>query len=300
MTSSLASKVLCVNLKKSCLGTSFVDESLTGTLEVQTGAQPGSVKGSKKILGDALKPMRNLLRTAGALVKENSLPGISDDLRIVTPKALDLIRKELAKIEDEIADEVEILRSQWPQLIEADKIRLDKAFDLSLYPASDELSQYFTVRLTTCDLPQGDYFRVEGLTDESMAKLKEDHAKMIAAVRTAAKNDVHKNLVELIGRIAENLDKPDIGKLHATTFTNLQEYLAKVPDLNITNDPQLEEMRVDALAKLNFTMQQVKASATLKEQAASAAKDILAKFGGGHRKLLLAVEPLTPSAEKAA
>jgi hypothetical protein len=310
-TTPLENKVLCVNLRKTCLGTSFVDGYLTETLEVQTGARNRKVKGSKKILGDGLKAIQTIQRRLGEYVKEQTLPGISADLRIVTPKVLEDIRNEVDKAEVAIAEEVAKLSepvtwthpdtgeifdlTRWAALIRQDEIDLDKAFDPTDYPPIENLEGFFTVRLTVCDLPKGDYFRVEGLTEEAVAKLKEDHAKTLEAVKAAGKNEVHRKLTELIGRIADNLGREDISKLHDTTFTNLQEYLAKVPDLNISGDPQLEALRLEAEAALNYTMAQVKASAVLKEQAAEAAKDILNRFGRGTRRLNLTAAP-TPAA----
>lgn len=117
-------------------------------------------------------------------------------------------------------------------------------------------------------------------------------------VKSAAKNDLHKQLLTAVTRIAEGLDKEDISKLHNTTFSNLQELLAKVPDLNITNDPMLEELRKQAEASLNYQMDQVKKSAVLKEQAQEAAKAILATYGGGVRRI--SMTPSAPSPQSSA
>lgn len=301
----ITKKVLCVNLKTSCLGTSFVDDFLTETLEVRTGAKKGKAKGSKKILGDGLKPIRQLIRGLRTYVAEVTLPGISPDLRICTPKVLDEIRAEARRVEDKITEEINALSNhvtwgnpktaeassmtKWRSLIEQDRIDLEQAFDEKDYPPIENLSSFFSIRLTTCDLPAGDYFRVEGLTDEAIQQLKADHARIMEQVKSAAKNEVSKKIVEMVQRIADNLSKEDISKLRATTFDNLLEYLAKVPDLNITGDPVLEQMRVEALEKLNYTMAQVKASHVLKEQAAEAAKEFLAAFGQGKRRLAVSV-----------
>lgn len=317
---SIASKVLCVNLKTSCLGTSFVDPTLTANLEHSTGADVGKVKGSKKILGNHLKPVRALLREARTYVNEASLPGISDDLRIVTPKRLAEIREHLADIETRMAEEIAKFSetvayqppplpdgtpqapqemSRWLACIEEDRVGLKEAFDPHDYPPLENLPTFFSVRLSVCDLPAGDYLRVEGLTDETIDKLKAEHSQMLERVGAAARNEVHKKLVEMLSRISENLDQEDISRLKSTTFTNLQDYLAKVPDLNITNDPQLEAMRVACTERLNVSMAAVKASAQLKERAKEAATEILSRFGGGNRKIMLA-DPVDADASVAA
>jgi hypothetical protein len=327
---SLSNKVLCINLRTSCLGTSFVDSTLTAHLEHVTGADKKKVKGSKKILGDALKEIQSELRGVKTFAKENSLPGISDDLRIITPKLLDKVRAEVLATEERIqalvakfsevvsftpatvTDQVDergqrivtlhepMTMTLWQSLQEQDKIDLKGAFDPHDYPPLENLPQFFSVRLTTCDLPQGDFFRVEGLTDEAVEKLKADHAKMVESISSAARNDVHRKLVEMVNRVAESLAKEDISKLHNTTFTNLLDYLDQVPDLNITNDPHLDAMVREVREKLNFTMAQVKASAVLKEQAAAAAKDILNRFGKSERKVIVDLSPEPAAAESAA
>lgn len=304
--STLSKKVVCINLKKKCLGTSFVDASLTASLEQSTGAEEGKVKGSKKILGKSLKPLQALIRQAGEIAKEISLPGISDDLRIITPSRLLELQGHIVEIEQKIAEEVAkfsdtvICDGQEMTYYEAlkhqDKEGLKAAYDPYDYPPIENLGLFFTLRLTVCDLPQGDYFRVEGLTEDAISKMKADHAKMIEAVSANAKNEVNKKLCELIGKVAERMSDPD-SKIYDTLFTNLQDYADKIPDLNITNDPQLEAMRVAVKETLNLNANQARASRTLKAQAATAAKDILAKFGGGNRKILMAA-PINEDADE--
>lgn len=297
MSANLSKKVLCVNLKTSCLGSTVTDAELTAGLRNQTGAEDGAVRATKKILEEATKPMRKLRSELRRYLNSVSLPGISDDLRIVTPKRLEEITKKLAEYEAEDAGLVSELAENYDAHKAKDKARLGTAYDEALYPPVENLPQFFTLRLTVCDLPQGDYFRVEGLTDEAIEKLKQQHEKTMAQVQAAAKNEVHKRFVEMLRRIADNLAKEDISKLHNTTFDNLIEFVDQVPDLNITNDPQLEAMRVEVKEKLNFTMAQVKASAVLKEKAQQAAKEILTKFGGAVRRVIVDTsEPDTAAA----
>ncbi|EIQ01076.1 hypothetical protein OpiT1DRAFT_05644 [Opitutaceae bacterium TAV1] len=287
MSTNLAKKVLCVNLRTTCLGSTVTDPILTADLRQKTGAEEGAVRATKKILEDATKPMRKLRAELGRYIRSVTLPGISDDLRIVTPKRLEEIRQKIADYEARDADLVAELADNYQTHKDADKVRLGTAYDETLYPPVENLPAFFTLRLTVCDLPAGDYFRVEGLTEEAIQKMKNEHAKMLEAVSATAKNEVHKKLVGLIQHIADKLTDPDAKKFYDSTFTNLHEYLAQVPDLNITGDPQLEEMRKEALEKLSFTMEQIKASAILKEQAAAAAKDFLSKFGASNRKVLV-------------
>ena len=57
-------------------------------------------------------------------------------------------------------------------------------------------------------------------------------------------------------------------------------------ELNVTNDPVIEALRKEAAEKLNLSMETVKASRILKDQAAADAKSMVARFGAvGARKL---------------
>lgn len=287
--STFANKVLCVGLRTSCLGTTAQDQEATEEVLAKNGAQRGSMRVTKTVLADAIKPARKRRATARKWFNSVTLPGVSDDLRITTPARLPEIQAEIARLRQEDEDWLnEVLIPNYDVFKQQDRLKLNGAFDPSLYPDPQDLHQHFNILLTVTDMPSGDYARVQGLDAAAKQQMEQQHQKMLQSIGQQARNEVMGKLAKLIGHVAEKLSNPDAKAFHETTFTNLKEYLAIVPDLNITGDPQLEAIRKEAEERLNYSMSMVKQSVFLKEQAATAAKEIMTRFGaiGTGRKLV--------------
>ncbi len=287
MNNNLQSKVLCMGLKTSCLGTTLTDEEVTDEVLARHNAQKGSMRVSKTRLRDAIMPFKQLRGKAREYFNRETLPGISDDLRIIPSSRVARVQAKIAEFNEQDARLLSTLIANYGLEVEKDRAALGDRFDQSLYPPADALGQHFSIQLTVCDLPSGDFNRIQGLTEEARAQMEREHAALLVQVGVNARNDVMRKLTGLIQTVADKLSNPDAKAYHASTFTNLQEYLDQVPELNITNDPVLEQMRVAAREQLNFSMQQVRDSEVLKEQAAANAKNILSTFGAmGQRKLV--------------
>ena len=283
---NIASKVLCTGLKTTCLGTSLTDEEVTSEVLHRHNALKGAMRVTKTRLKDAIDPFKKLRGEARRYFNSETLPGISDDLRIIPSTRLVKMQEAIVAFNERDATLLSELRHNYADEIEKDRAALGDRFDASLYPPADALGQHFSLQLTVCDLPSGDYARIAGLDDAAKAQMKLEHDAMLVQVGTNARNDVMKKLTGLIQVVADKMGNPDAKAFHESTFTNLKEYLDLVPELNITNDPVLEQMRREATDKLNFSMQTVKNSDTLKAAAAANAKSILTRFGAvGARKL---------------
>lgn len=264
----------------------MTDEDVTTEVLQRHNAVKGSMRVTKTRLRDAMEPFRKLRGEARRHFNGGTLPGISDDLRIIPSARIEALRGKIVEFNDRDAVLLSDLRGNYAAEIEKDRAALGDRFDPSLYPPEDALGQHFSIQLTVCDLPSGDYNRIAGLDDAAKAQMKLEHDAMLVQVGTNARNDVMKKLTGLIQVVADKMGNPDAKAFHESTFTNLKEYLDLVPELNITNDPVLEQMRREATDKLNFSMATVKNSETLKAAAAENAKSILTRFGAlGARKL---------------
>ena len=287
---NIANKVLCVGLKTTCLGTSLTDKEVTNEVLANHNAIKGAMRVTKTRLKDAIDPFRKLRAEARNFFNRETLPGISDDLRLVPSSRLKRVQDKIADFNLRDGQLLSDLRVNYDVHVEKDRAALGDRFDPDLYPPLEVLGSYFSITLTTCDLPSGDFNRVIGLDEEAKERMKKEHEAMLVQVGVNARNDVMKTMTQLIQTLADKLSNPDAKVFHESTIENLKEYLDKVPDLNITNDPVLEELRKVASTKLNYTMGELKKSAILKERAAQDAKAILANFGamGSGRKIIAA------------
>jgi hypothetical protein len=284
---NIANKVLCAGLKTSCLGTTLTDEAVTTEVLARHGAQKGAMRVTKTRLKDAMESFKKLRSEARRYFNGETLPGISDDLRIIPSARLGKLQDKIAEFRSRDAELLGKLLTNYAAEIEKDRAVLGDRFDISLYPAPDALGQHFDLRLIVCDLPSGDYARVAGLDEAARAQMQKEHDAMLTQVSVAARNEVMHKLTDLIQNVADKLSNPDAKVYRESTFENLKEYLDKVQELNITNDPVIEAMRAEAATKLNLSMKVVRDSEVLKEQAAADAKAILGRFGAlGNRKLV--------------
>lgn len=288
MNTEFTTKVLCVGLRTSCLGTSVKDQEATAEVTESRGAKAGKYNATKKLYGDALKPFQQNRRQARGWFRSMTLPGISDELRITTPARLPEIQAKIQEHQNKDAELIAKIKPRWYEIIDADRRDLGDGFDPNNYPAPENLEQFFLINLIVTDMPAGDYARVQGLTQAAVEEMKEQHQKMLLSIGNTARNEVYRHLTNLIAKISDKLTNPDAEKFHDSLFDNLHEYLKLVPDLNITGDPQLEALRKEAAEKLNFTTDQIRKWRLLKEEAATNAKSILKNFGnvGGGRKLV--------------
>lgn len=285
---TLAQRVLCLGIRTSCLGTSMLDNEETEKVLSDNNAKKGSLRVQRTRLKNAIAPFRQLRGELNRWYRSISLPGISDDLRLIPSSRLEAIREKFQTFVDRDAELLRKLRDNYEKEIEADKVLLGERFDASLYPAKEDLAQAFSLSLQVMDLPSGDFERLSNLTAADRARLKAEHDAMVTQMGVAARTEVVSKLTALISKVAEKLTDPDAEVYRESTLTNLKEYLAEVPSLNVTNDPTITAMATAAQERLNFTMAELKKSQFMKEQAAAAAKDILANFGalGSTRKMV--------------
>jgi hypothetical protein len=286
MNADLQAKVLCTGLKTTCLGTSLSDEDVTNEVLARHNAHKGAMRVTKTRLKDAIDPFKKLRGEARRFFNGETLPGISDDLRIIPSSRLERLRAKIREFNDRDAALLATLRANYAAEIEKDRAALGDRFDAALYPAAETLGQHFSIQLTVCDLPQGDYERIAGLDADARERMRQEHEAMLVQVGVNARSEVMKKLTGLIQTVAEKMSDPDAKVFHASTFDNLAQYLDQVRELNVTNDPVIEALRAEAAAKLSLSMDTVKRSAALKAKVAEDAKSILNRFGAmGARKL---------------
>jgi hypothetical protein len=296
---NITNKVLCAGLRTTCLGNTLTDDEVTREVLVKHNAVKGSLRVTKTRLKDALEPFRKLRGEARRYFNSESLPGISEDLRIIPSSRLERVREKVREFNDRDAALLAELQQNYSAEIEKDRALLGDRFDISLYPSPDMLGQHFSIQLTVCDLPSGDYSRIAGLDETARERMRAEHDAMLVQVGVNARSEVMRKLTDLIQNVAEKMADPDVERYRNSTFDNLKAYLDQVQELNVTNDPIIEGMRAAAAEKLNTSMDVVKKSDVLKAKIAADARDILNRFGTVQRKLLPST-PAAPESEKVA
>lgn len=104
-------------------------------------------------------------------------------------------------------------------------------------------------------------------------------AEWLSASLTIAAMDLQEKLEEAIRKVAERCASD--GKLYQSTFDNLKELLAMVPDLNLANDPKIMAIAKQAEMLANQDKDAVVNRPQYRKQLAKEADRLLSIFGGG-------------------
>ncbi|MDR1282408.1 MAG: hypothetical protein LBK99_16540 [Opitutaceae bacterium] len=286
MTTStdLTKKILVVDLSIGCLGTSTTDTEATNEVIKKNAASHDAGRFSKNLLKEPLAPIKRIMGKARRLHREYTLPGLSRGLNVL-PVSLHAKYTELMTAKQtEYFEAVAVFRSGYETHKADDQNKLGTLFRPSDYPPAETLDRYFKFDFTVLDMPQGDFQRLDGIYSVRAQELKANYEKRMQEIGETAANTVRKTLAELIGKVAERLSDPE-AKVYDSLLQNLRDYLAMVPALNVTNDPEVELVRAEALQKLDVSTEMLRKSQFAREQTALSAQSIVKRFGAsGIRK----------------
>lgn len=284
------SKIVNASLTCRALGATVKDDAASKEVCERKNARSGAMRVQKVRLKAATEPVRTLFRKAREVFNYNTLPGFTDDLRILPTARVDALRERIEGYRQSLNIEVANIVDNYDRLIDEEKNLLGDGYDPNLYPAKEAIAGYFRIDLGIFEVSRGEFSHIEQLSLDTIAQLREEQERRLAEIGRQARNEVHAEMVRLIQHIADKLSDPEAKAFHESTFENLREYLALVPALNITNDFQLESMRSAAASKLDLCMEHVKRSQYLKDRAAREAREILNQFGnlGEGRAILVA------------
>lgn len=148
------------------------------------------------------------------------------------------------------------------------------------YPDVRELERKFGMDLVVLPVPTTD-FRVQ-LADDELANIQSDLKRRVEENSIIAMRDAWQRLYDRVKHMVERLSKMDDPKsrFHESTFEHLAELCALLPRLNVTDDPNLEAMRVMVEAKLTgLSGDAVKNDPVLRQTKIDEASDIMARMG---------------------
>lgn len=164
----------------------------------------------------------------------------------------------------------------YPALKQAAQTRLNGMFKDEDYPSVEDIRRRFAVSVSYMPVPvpaQGD-IRVN-LTADQVSQIEDSiTAKVTASVETAAR-DARQRLYDVTSHMAERLANAD-STFRTSTVTNVRECCEALQRLNVTNDPQLEEMRLRVERDLTvYEAEDLRGAPTLRSEVADKAQTIL-------------------------
>jgi hypothetical protein len=189
---------------------------------------------------------------------EQTLPWSDGGSRLLPMKSFFDYKAQLGEFEQEFNTLIEEFVREYPVLVSAAAFQLGDLFDRSEYPDVTELTDKFKFKYVFLPVPEMGDFRVD-IGTEAKAELQSQYDKFYQAKLDEAMKDMWDRLHDVLTKLQERLDTTD-GKGHKifrdTLVTNALDLCGMLSNLNVTNDPKLE----DARRKLEETLSGIEAT----------------------------------------
>lgn len=271
----LSDRALLVNVTISQWSGRKLDKGASDTVDNLYGATKAG-NFNKKLLG-ACQELAAVTRAAGALrtfVYERTLPWMSDGSRILPSDSYVDFTAKFNAMRDAFETAVRGFVEAYPKLKEDARGLLGKLYNDSEYPHPSLINRAFGCDITVMPVPAVGDFRV----DIGEAAKREFEITM-ANVEHAAMRDVWRRLHEKVSHAAQRLSDPE-AVFRDTLVENLTTLCGLLSELNISDDPALEAMRVSLeQAIANQTAEKLRDSVIDRSNTASKLREIEAKMG---------------------
>lgn len=144
------------------------------------------------------------------------------------------------------------------------------------YPTAKELEQKFSMDLAIFPVPSTD-FRVQ-IASEELTRIQQDVEARVAKAQSVAMQEVWQRLFDKVKHIADKCADPK-AIFRDTMIENARELCELLPRLNITDDPNLEALRLEVESKLIHHPDAIRNNPDLRRDTATEAKKIMDAMG---------------------
>ena len=259
LNDALAANYLLVDMTCRSWAGNKTDKKATNEVIANKGATQDGGKFVKFLLASAdaeLETVKQMATSVRAFVYSKTLPWASNDegpkrgSRLLAAKDSIEFLRELNQIKSEYDASVVALTAVWDQRVAQAKANLSGLSDNDKYPTADEIPALFNITVDMRPVPtHADFSRINIPVDLAEA-LGQSHAAETVAQLNSAMETLRERLLKELQRMAAQLGKAGRGektRLYDTLVTNMQELVALMRSMNVTNNPALTELadRID-------------------------------------------------------
>ena len=181
-------------------------------------------------------------------VYDNTLPWSDAGIRLLPSSKFMEFNSKLQGYEDKFHGLVDEFVRVYPSLITAQAMALGDMFNRADYPDPSDIAHRFRFNTNFMPVPSSGDFRVD-VGNDAQQELKEKLAKFADERVDNAMNSFKTRMLEHLKRMSDRLEVDVIAgelkprKFHDSLLDSAHEICEWAKDLNITNDPQIEEAR---------------------------------------------------------
>ena len=240
-------------------------------------ADPQSLEGRARIIAkDALAEVTAAVSKARTAFAFYTVPWDDSGYRLLPSKMYPKLMAILRDSENHFIDAVDRLVARRDALeAEARTSLNEEIFNEVGFPSESEMRDGYGFKCDQMPLTNPKDIRLSHVSQEQIEAIQRGVQARFDAKAQSGVGEIVERMMALVKRVAENCeaDKP---RIYDTLIGNIREACEILPDLNMTDNPEIARLIVRLQERLTgFEVEQLRSDPTVRKQAASAANGLL-------------------------
>ena len=280
---SIASSAMLVELNISTWTARKLDKKVSAEVDLAKGTKTSAVNVNKNLLAGTgfLDTITKYAANARAWHLSQTLPWSDNGLRLLPVSNFITYKEQLNTLETNFNALVEKFIVAYPNLVSAAAFQLGALFNRDEYPDADKVANKFKFNCNFLPVPTAGDFRVD-INEESKQELIASCNNAYQDRLNSAMKDAWSRLHEHLLRMSDRLSDGEEGKnkiFRDSLIENAVELVDLLKHFNLTNDPSMEQARLDLRDAINdHDAQDLRENFVAREAVKSKVDEILGKF----------------------
>jgi len=255
---SIASSAMLVELSISSWTARKLDKKVSAEVDSAKGAKTNAGNYNKNLLAGTgfLDTITKYAANARAWHISQTLPWSDNGLRLLPVSNFITYKEQLATLESNYQALVDKFIVAYPNLVSAAAFQLGALFNRDEYPEADAVARKFKFNVNFLPVPTAGDFRVDIGEEAKQELIMSCNSAYNARLESAMKDAwgrLHEHLLRMSDRLADletprelkNGEKVYTKPFHDSLLENAIELVDLLKHFNVTNDPSMEQARLD-------------------------------------------------------
>lgn len=245
MSNDISGRAMLVYLSVSAWSGRKLDRSATREVTDSHEASSDAGRFNKQLLPkEALAPITQIAGAARTYLYAHTLAWSDNGDRVMSSTSYFNVMPKLREFKADFDKAVDTFCDEYLQHRERARLRLNSLFKEDDYPHEQDVRRKFAMSFGVMPLPAAGDFRA-ALPDDELDEVRAEIEASVSGRVQSAMAEVWEEVRTTVSHLRRRLDetKDGTGRLHESALTNIEDLIARLPGLNLTNDAGLETMR---------------------------------------------------------